>query len=282
MLTHVRYTTALLLALTLIGAPPLAAAQVSDGVSPYLSKRYFASAGVFFPDRRLKFELDGSVPTVESTVDFSERFKLDGADESGSFEIGWRFGEKWLLRGQFFKVADSTTATLTEDVQWGDYTFNAGTFVGGGSDVTVTRVFVGRAYRRRDAYEIGIGGGLHMLEVDVFVRGNAFINGMDAGLRKESASVSGPLPNIGAWYVHSLSPRWAASARLDWLSASVGDYDGRIVNAAIGANFALTEHFGIGINYNFFELDVGVSDSNWNGRAITRFDGPFVFLSGYW
>ena len=65
-------------------------------------------------------------------------------------------------------------------------------------------------------------------------------------------------------------------------SAKVGDYDGRIINAGAGVNYALTEHFGVGLNYNFFDLNIGVRDSGWKGRANIRYDGFYAFLSGYW
>lgn len=273
---------ALLPGLTAMVATATVNANEEADASPYLSKRFFASAGIFFPDRELKFRIDGSLPAVRSTVDFSERFNLKGSDETGSYEIGWRFREDWMLRGQYFNVENSSTATLTEDIQWGDYTFNAGTSVGAGSDVSVIRAFFGKTYRRQGDYEFGIGGGLHVLDIGASIRGNAFINGMDAGFRSESVNVSGPLPNIGAWYVRSLSQSWAFTVRADWMSAKVGDYSGRIINAGVGVNYALTEHFGVGVNYNFFDLNLGVRDSGWKGRANVRYDGIYVFLSGYW
>ena len=50
--------------------------------------------------------------------------------------------------------------------------------------------------------------------------------------------------------------------RVDWLSVSVGDIDGSIFNAAAGLNYSPTEHFGVGVIYNLFELDVTIRDPN--------------------
>lgn len=272
----------LLLVLAMVNAPSGAHAEEGSDRHPLLSKRYFASVGLFFPDRDLEFRLNGSVAGVNSTIDFAEQFKLDGDDETGSAEIGWRFGENWLLRGQYFDVDDSNTVTLTEDITWGDYTFNTGTSVGAGTSVTVTRAFVGRRIRHGDDYEFGIGFGLHILDLGASIRGDAFINGISAGFQDVSASVSGPLPNFGVWYSHAFSPEWAASVRFDWLSVDFDNFDGKIINAAAGLNYAITEHLGFGVSYNFFELNVGIDDSAWSGRAINRFDGAYIFLSGYW
>ena len=215
------------MSIALVGGPVFASDDSRQDSNPIFSTRSFASAGLYFPDRALKFRLDGSVPTVESTIDFSERFDLASNDETAAFELGWRFSANWMLRGQYFNVDASSAVTLAEDAQWGDFRFNEGTGIRAGSDV------------------------------------------------------SGPMSNFGAWYIHSLSPRWAANVRADWLDVSVDGYDGRIVNAAVGLNYAPSEHFGVGVNYNFFEIDFGIRESDWRGRAVNRFDGFYVFLSGY-
>ncbi len=79
-----------------------------------------------------------------------------------------------------------------------------------------------------------------------------------------------------------MSPDWAFNLRVDWLSASVGDIDGSIFNAAAGWYYSPTEHFGVGVSYNLFEPDVTIRDPNWRGRAINRFQGAYVYLSTYW
>jgi hypothetical protein len=276
------YVSLLVLAVIVLLAPVLASAQDNHDVHPFLTKRYFATLGAFFPDRSFKFDVDGTTPSTEDeAVDFSEQFGLSGTDKTGAFEIGWRFRENWLLRGQYFRVDDSTTVALNDDIEWGDVVYNSGTTVTAGTEVSVTRFFVGRKLNKADAFEIGIGGGLHLLEIGAFINGNAFIDGEDAGFRDEAVSVTGPLPNIGAWYTHSLSAKWGVNVRLDWLSASVDKFDGKIVNAAAGLNYAMTEHFGIGLSYNFFELDLGINDESWRGRTRNRFHGAYVYLSGY-
>ncbi len=272
----------LMLGLIVLVAPVLSHANETADIHPYFRKRFFASLGVFFPDRKLEFALDASVPGNESIVDFSEQFGLDGTDETGALELGWRFREHWLFRAQFFTVDSATTAVLQQDVPWGDLIFNSGTSVVAGSDVSISRFFLGRHFRHNDVSEIGFGLGFHILDLEAFIRGNATIDGSDAGFRDGTVSESAPLPNLGAWYVHTMSPDWAFNLRVDWLSASVGDIDGRILNVAAGLNYAPTEHFGVGVSYNLFELDVTINDPGWRGRAINRFNGAYIYVIAYW
>ena len=281
MVTTRNMPTIMLLCCLLVITKPATAQEQAD-LHPYLTKRFYAGVGIFLPDRKVELRVDGSQPGIGSGIDISSKFRTGGTEEEANFELGWRFGKKWMVRGQYFDVGGYSGAVLDEDVSWGDYTFNAGTNVSGGSRMSVTRVFFGRRFRSTDVSEFGIGFGLHLLEIDAFIRGQAFINGQDAGVRLESVGTQGPLPNIGAWYLRSLSPRLALSLRMDWLSASIDKYDGQIINAGAGLNYALAEHFGLGLSYNFFELDVGVDDPPWQGRVDHRFRGAHVYISAYW
>jgi hypothetical protein len=127
-----------------------------------------------------------------------------------------------------------------------------------------------------------LGLGIHWLEISASIEGNAVVNGVPAGFRRESVSAKAPLPNIGAWYTYSISPKWAFRARLDWLSAKVGEYDGTLINAAAGLNYQIFEHAGFGLSYNLFDLDLNINKRGWHGNVNTSYEGAFVHMSFYW
>jgi hypothetical protein len=251
-------------------------------VHPHLADKYNVGFGVFFPERSFSIGVDGSLPGISRDIDFSERVKLEDTETTEGLELGWRFGKKWLVRGQYFSVGGERSATLDEDVQWGDYTFGAGTGVTAGIDLSIARLFFGYTIRRDDVHEFGVGGGVHRLDIGAFISGQAIINNNPPASASLSASTTGPLPNIGGWYIRSLSRRWAMTARVDWLSANIDKYDGQIVNASLGVNFAMTRHFGIGLSYNYFEVDIGIKEKNWNGDAEISVNGPFAYLTASW
>ncbi|NIL94436.1 MAG: hypothetical protein GTO71_08365 [Woeseiaceae bacterium] len=270
---------ALLLPVSVLGDDPLP-------IHPYLSSKYYASVGLFLPDQDVKLSLDATLSVPEGAIipyyDFSQTFGTKTSDETFSAEIGWRFGKKWQLRGQYFRVEDKATATLEEDVEWGEYIFNSGSSVGAGTDMQVTRLFFGRHFRSTETGEFGLGIGSHILDISAYLEGNATLSGQDVGFVEERASISQPLPNFGAWYMHAFSAKLAVMVRLDWLSASFDKYDGRIVNAAASLGYSVGDHFGIGLAYNFFEIDFKIDDEDWRGGIRTRFNGPYISLTGYW
>jgi len=142
-------------------------------------------------------------------------------------------------------------SVLEEDIEWGDVVFGAGSNAAAGTSFSLTRIFFGRQLDTSRSHDFGIGAGLHWLEMGAFIEGEILINGTPTASRR-SVSEGAPLPNIGAWYMYSISPRWALRTRLDLLSADVGDYDGLLVN------------------------------SGWRGKFETTYDGVYVYASLYY
>lgn len=257
-------------------------AQEPETNHPYLTDEFVIDFGMYFPSREIGIKVKGSVPGETRSIDFDEDFGVKKQDDLFAMNLMWRFGEKWHLGAQYFETDGQRENTLDEDVEWGDLVFGAGSGVTVGMDFSVIRTIVGRKFESEDHHEFGIAFGIHWLEIGANIQGDAIINGMPAGFRRESVSASAPLPNVGIWYTRSLSEKWALRTRLDWLSADIDEYDGRLLNASVGLNYRLFENFGLGVSYNVFELDLGVDKSNWRGEATMSFDGAFVYVSAFW
>ena len=269
-------------ALLLVVGSHTANADDEARLHPYLTDKYFVDLGVFYPQREVELSVDGPNVGIVGDIDFESAFGLKKNDDLLSLNFGWRFGEKWGLGGQYFESDGQRQKALEEDVEWGEFVFGAGTGVLAGLDFSLIRAVLDRRFESADHHEFGIGVGIHWLEIGAFIEGNAILNGEQAGFRRESVKAEAPLPNVGAWYVRSLSEKWALQARFDWLSADVGDYDGTLINAKAGINYRLFEHVGLGVSYNLFQLDIGIDKRGWRGDVKTSYEGLFVHATAYW
>ena len=264
-----------------LAGPQLTVAAESEDLHPYLERGFSLDLGVFYPDRELDLRVNGSLAVINDEIDFDERLKLKRADETFAVELSWRFRGRWSVVGQYFKATDSTRAVLQEDVEWGNVVFGAGSTAAVGPEFSLTRIFFGRRLHTSKSHDVGIGGGIHQLDIGAFIEGTILINGTTSSARR-SVSDDALLPNIGVWYRYSISPRWALRARFDLLDADIDDYDGRMINAALGLNFRAFEHVGFGLNYNYFKLDVGIDKSDWRGNIETVYDGIYLYSSFYY
>ena len=99
MVTTRNMPTIMLLCCLLVITKPATAQEQAD-LHPYLSKRFYAGVGIFFPDRKVELRVDGSQPGIGSGIDISNKFRTSGTEEEVNFELGWRVGKKWMVRGQ--------------------------------------------------------------------------------------------------------------------------------------------------------------------------------------
>lgn len=247
---------------------------------PYLTDTFHVSGGAYISKSDFKFRADGTIPGDE--IDFDEALGVDDSHTTPSLTFRWNFGEKWSFWGQGWKTDSSGTAILTEDVNWEDLTFREGSNVTAGVDTSIARLFFGRKFHTGPQHEFGAGLGLHWIKISAYIEGEAFIDDETSGFQRGSVDASAPLPNIGAWFYYSPASRWLLKARVDWLSANIGDYSGGLWNVSAGVNFQFTEHFGLELDYQFFQLNVDVDDSDWNGSAKASTSGPFVALTASW
>jgi len=282
-MTSVAMRSMLLGAIMLLCAPPLLAqAEAPDReFHPLLTDDFTFSGGVFFPSKDFKLRVDGSLPG--DLIDFEQEADAKDSESTGSFNLHWRFGDKWSVAGQYWTIGSGAQWLLEEDFDWEELVFKEGTFAEIGLDLTTYRLFFGRKIYTAPGHEFGAGIGAHWLEIEAFIAGQVIVEDLlDTEFRRSSVSAEAPLPNIGAWYTYSWSPRWALTTRLDWLSASVGDYSGGLINAQAGVHYQLAKHVGLGASWNFFRIDIDVDQSDWHGRVESRQSGPFVSLDFYW
>lgn len=247
-----------------------------------LDSKFFVEAGLFNPDRTFSIRVDGTVPLLNDEIDISQEFKRGDRDQIFAAELGWRINNRITLSGQYFGADNSQTFTLDEDIEWGDIAFLQGSSITGGTTFDIYRVFVSWVFTSAPHHNFGVGLGAHQMQVGAFVQGTALLPGGATEFRDERVTVKGPLPNLGGWYDRALSENWTVGARLDWLSASIDPYSGRIVNAAAGVTWTPFKHFGVTVNYNYFELDAEVKDSGWTGGLNFRYHGPYISLRAFW
>lgn len=278
MINHIGKT--LIMASALMGS--LAAASETH---PLMSSKYWVNLGIYFPSRDFDAAAVGGVgPAVRPgpLVDFEKSVGVSDEPELFNFELGWRFGEAWGVSLQHFESQRRRQAVLSKTIDWDGVTYEAGVDVAAESEVKITRVFFSRDFRDRERHSLRLGAGLHYIKLRAEISGQATLEDLSTEFRRGLVSASVPVPNIGAWYRYSPSARWLLSTRLDWFSANVGDFSGGIWNVAAGANFRLTDKIGIGLSYQFLELDGTIRDTNWKGEIRTRFDGPVLYLTGFW
>jgi hypothetical protein len=275
----IRLTTCFLIAI-LSGTAMAQESGSSTSYHPFLSDKFHLGIGGFWPQKTIKLRADGSSPGDE--INFEEDLGFDESESTSSINFRWRYSKSWSFWAQYWKVDSEGGAVLEEDYEWDDVIFKEGTFARAGSDFTVLRLFFGRAFKfGGPRQEFGLGAGLHVIEIDGFIEGE-IITGSTKEFHHEKVKATLPLPNIGAWYMYSWSPKWLVDARIDYLSASLGKYSGGLWHAQAGINYQISDVFGLGFAWANFNLKADVDESAWHGSIETQQYGPRLELTASW
>lgn len=249
---------------------------------PTLSDSFDISLGWFRSDNSFKVRADGTgIDPFGEDIDFDDALGVDSTSTLLDAQLRWKFGRegKWSLWGQYFSNDAKGDATLEEDVEWDDVIFREGTFVGAGVKVEVIRLFFGRSFVKNDQHDFGAGIGIHVLDFKTYIEGEILLNDDESEFYRGEKTKSQPLPNIGAWYNFSPARRWLIHGRVDWISANIGDYDGTLWNANVGVNYQAFRHVGFDLSYQYFNLDLSVDSSDWNGGVELTYSGPVVAVT---
>ena len=115
---------------------------------------------------------------------------------------------RWRLELEYFQVDRSRTRATTEDIDWGDQTFPAGTLVETEFNVAVTRLSCGYSFFKRPDKELGVALGFHVTDIKASLSGS--------GGNAETGKVLAPLPVLSMYGQVALTDIWALAGRLDW------------------------------------------------------------------
>lgn len=259
-----------------------ASAQQNGDVHPSMTSKFRADLGVYGPKRGFTIQVDGNLDEQNLPYELSRGIGHDDRDPLLNAEFGWRFKDKWALSAQYFSASGTGQSVLEDTVEWKDIEYPIGATVRVGADFAVARIFVSRHFLQQENHALGIGLGVHWLNVGVQIEGQAFLADLTSEFRRESVAVTAPLPNIGAWYRYSTSRNWMLSARADWLDVTIGEVGGGLLNLRVGADYSFSDHFGMSLNYQFLRINVDVEKRFWRGQLIIDYRGPAITFNAYW
>lgn len=270
------------LTVVLTSSPAVLLAQDSD-YHPLISDTFSASLGAMRSSNSFNVEAD-VLGDPGDDIDFDD--SLGVSDHSTFFngQIRWNFGsaKKWVLAAQYFSNNAKGSSVLTEDIEWDGETYLEGSFADAGVKLAVTRLFIGRSIIKNERNDFGIGVGIHNLDMKVYIEGEILLDDGSSDQSRAEVSDNQPLPNLSVWYFYSPAKRWALHARVDWISANIGDYDGTLWNTSVGVNYQPFRHVGFDLYWQYFNLDLKVDKSDWRGKTDMTYSGPVAAVTFTW
>lgn len=248
--------------------------------NPLLTSTFILKAGAFIPSKTIRLRVNGDTPN--NIIDFNDSFDFNNRQTTAEFSFIWRFtkNKKWHLGVEYFSVKTSGEKSLEDDIEWEDVTYPVGVDVKVGFGLSLYRIFVGRVITAGDRHEFGGGLGIHGMDFNTFIEGQAYAGDITTSFERKSVAVIIPVPNLGFWFNYTPTSKWAVTARMDWFAININEYNGVLWNVSTGIKYQIIKNFGVSVNYKYFNATVKANKKNWDGRVDMSFSGPSFGVFG--
>lgn len=243
-----------------------------------LDDDFILQASLYFPRVDSSVRVDATNGSIGTEVDFENDLGLDKRATLPAFMAEWRPGDDWVFTGEYYALGRDTSFAIEPELTIGHTVYPVDAMLSSGFDSDIYRFTIGNRVFQGENYEIGLAVGLHGTNFSIYIEGEGTAGEGGGSFRSETRSIFAPLPTVGIFAAAEPIDRVYLGARFDWLSLSIDEYSGRLINTEFTAAYRVHKNIDIGASYRFVNYRVRVEKDDWKGRVNYQFQGPALFL----
>jgi hypothetical protein len=253
-------------------APPRELLQPPKHSIPSPITDRFALKGIYFQPKvatQLRYDSSAGVPGTEFSAE--DTLGLDDALNQGTIEMWLRMGERHRMRVDYYKMTRKGDVILDQLLQFGDSTFLPGERVVSSMDLRSLGLTSTYSLFRRETFEIGLGLGLHLLQVE----GAAEVPARFAG---EDFDTAGPMATLALDGTWRIKERFSVNARVQYFQGNVDAVDGSYGAYHLDVQYRWRPNFAFGLGYSQTSMKVDSTDPDFSGLFDLEYKGPEAFV----
>ena len=250
---------------------PVPPSQRDRTVPSPITDRFHVRAAYFQADAVTDIRLDPTPQLPGTELSGEDDLGLDDQLNQGRIELMFRLRERNRIRVDWLKLDRYGEAVLNRQVVFGDEQFDVNDFVVSRMDLRMLSFIYSRSVLRSDRFELGAGFGIHLTETEAS-------GAVPAEFQREEVSQAGPLPTAALDFTWRITRRFALTARGNYFSAEVDEFDGSFHDYHADLQFRLRPNLALGIGYTSIEMDLIVRDDDSPGSFDLSTRGPEAFF----
>ena len=246
-----------------------------------LGSRFALGAGLFAPRLDTQVRRDSSDGIIGTEIDFESTLGMDDSDRLPLVLGYYRFAKRHRLGFQHFRLDRDGESADDAPIRFGDVVIPANFPISSFFNVDVYSLSYAYSFIHNARMELAFDVGLQLQDVEVGIAGN-----LGPGFLVEEADVFAPLPTIGASFDYAFNDKWIFTSLLGVFAVEIdlgddSDLSGEIVQFNTGLLWKAFDNIGVALQYNYFSVDVDVSDSDWAGFLKYEYRGPVLAFAFY-
>jgi opacity protein-like surface antigen len=205
---------------------------------------------------------------------------VDDTETNAAFSARWRFTERWRLTFDYFGLdVNGNVREDFDDLDFGDIQASGFLAVDTKFKTDFYIAQVGYSLLKNERAELGIGAGVHIVRFDTKLKVSGGINNASGSVQSDSVDLTAPLPNVLGYGTYAFTPKLSLDGSVGWFGLSYSDYDGNLLTLAANLDYRLTDHFGVGVGYNYINMDLTINKSNRKDKYDIDYKGPVLYVT---
>ncbi len=205
---------------------------------------------------------------------------VDDTETNAAFSARWRFTERWRLTFDYFGLdVNGNVRENFDELDFGDIEASGFLAVDTKFKTDFYIAQVGYSLLKNERAELGIGAGVHIVRFDTKLKVSGGINNASGSVQSDSVDLTAPLPNVLGYGTYAFTPKLSLDGSVGWFGLSYGDYDGNLLTLAANLDYRLSDHFGVGVGYNYINMDLTINKSNRKDRYDIDYKGPVLYVT---
>ena len=232
--------------------------------------------GAFFLDSNSDLQLGGGGAKVK--VDAEEVLGLDENFTVFRGDALWRITRRNRLDFTYYAMNRDGSNELAIDIpKPGGGSFPVGTRVKTDFDMSILRGSYAWSFFKNEHFDLGLAGGLYGMAVDFKIKREGSLGGGD-----EKTDFAFPLPVVGLRGSFALTPKWFIRQSFDYFYVNIGDYEGQLVDFLVAVEWNALKHLGLGVGYNYIQMDLDYNGSDDFLSEIDLANGGFLAFAKFY
>ncbi|HZN54789.1 MAG TPA: hypothetical protein VFB67_05660 [Candidatus Polarisedimenticolaceae bacterium] len=234
------------------------------------------SFGGMFADAYTDAGLGSTTAGIGASINFEDTFGLDENKSVFRFEANWHVTKRQFLDFGYLRLNRSGSRIISQDVEWGDFIYEAGANVRAGFQSQFPYAAWRWAFLDLPQVRISGSAGIDYLTIKADLTANGNVTDQNGtpvtGEVKADVSVSAPVPQFGLQLDWALTKRMAMLLYVRQIYISdIAGIDGGIGESSVRFRWWYAKHAGVSAGLDKESIDLKSYESG-NKKARFRYE----------
>lgn len=227
-----------------------------------------------------RIELDGAKSGSGGTkLDLNKNLDLNRSVSTTRLDAFWRVTPKHKIDFSWYEINQNGSASLTNTINILGFSIPVGASLQSEIDMETFKFNYTYNFFQAENYEFGPSIGVHLLDINTRFQPSTFVGPVSRGTTL-SDGITLPAPVIGLRGAYAFTDNLLIRGSFDYTNLEIDTWDAELYDVLVALEYNIFEHFGVGVGYNYINIDVKNNTDQDQLKINQEFNGALVFIKG--